>query len=51
MEKHHGESFELVNLKNRSDVMERITQTEQELNRLLKGRVALIAYVQEDEDN
>jgi len=42
-------SYRLVNLKDRNDVLDRITRAEQELNQLMDGQVALIAYVKDEE--
>ncbi|PTX65031.1 hypothetical protein C8P63_101255 [Melghirimyces profundicolus] len=47
--KQESQSYKLVNLKDRDDIIQRITQAEQELNGMLNGRVALIAYIKEDE--
>lgn len=49
MNRHEPSRFELVNLENRSDVIERLRRTEQELSGLIGGEVALIAWVKKAE--
>ncbi|BCU82329.1 hypothetical protein JIR001_21120 [Polycladomyces abyssicola] len=41
------ESYRLINLEDRPDVMRTISQAEQELHRLLQQDVALVAYVRQ----
>lgn len=48
--KQESKTYHLVNLKNRSDVIQRISQAEEEINGMVDGRVALIAYVKEDKE-
>lgn len=48
--KQEHKTYQLVNLEDRSDVIERITQAEKDLNRLVHGRVALIAYVKDEKE-
>ncbi|QKI82574.1 hypothetical protein [Kroppenstedtia eburnea] len=48
--KQEHKTYKLVNLEDRSDVIERITQAEKDLNRLVHGRVALIAYVKDEKE-
>lgn len=44
-----AESYRLVNLQHRSDIMDKISQAEQEISQVLDGQVALIAYICEME--
>ncbi|GGA31562.1 hypothetical protein GCM10007416_00100 [Kroppenstedtia guangzhouensis] len=46
--KQNHKTYRLVNLEDRSDVIERISKAEEDLNRLINGRVALIAYVKDE---
>jgi hypothetical protein len=45
-----AQKFQLVDLTDRPDVMATITKTEQELNQMIDGEVALIAYVNREKN-
>lgn len=45
MRNNRSQNFRLINLEHRPDVITRITQLEQQLNQMIDGEVALIAYV------
>ncbi|QKG84838.1 hypothetical protein GXN76_10395 [Kroppenstedtia pulmonis] len=44
-----AKSYRLVNLQNRSDILDKISQAEQEISQVLDGQVALIAYIRDME--
>ena len=45
MEHDRSHHYKLVDLRDRPEVIRQITETEQKLNQMIDGEVALIAYV------
>ncbi|SEN06610.1 hypothetical protein [Lihuaxuella thermophila] len=50
MKNNRPQNFQLLDLKDRQDVIARITKAEQELNQMIDGEVALIAYVNREQN-
>ncbi|MBA4493276.1 hypothetical protein ACFO25_06620 [Paenactinomyces guangxiensis] len=48
MRNNPAQDFQLVDLKDHPEVMAQITDLEKQLNQMMDGKVALIAYVQNE---